>query len=160
MWRRTLATTLWLLLSDFRNVTDISSIPPCSGAIAEHQRKYTTSLWYENEPSKVIPQKLKQAVSFSSCRDSAARWTAAPGDDGKSRVFEAVSAITMLLRRHFPGTAVYPVSKCIVYNKTVSYRLLIVDSLSYYVNPFCVLVAPSYDPIETCSTYDAVGLYY
>ena len=42
-------------------------------------------------------------------RDSAARWIAAPGDDGKTRVHEAVRAVTLLLRRHFPGTAVYPI---------------------------------------------------
>ena len=42
-------------------------------------------------------------------RDSSARWSAAPGDEGKHRVHEAVSAVTSLLRRNFPGTAVYPV---------------------------------------------------
>ncbi|XP_057374777.1 acid sphingomyelinase-like phosphodiesterase 3b [Daphnia carinata] len=41
--------------------------------------------------------------------DSAARWMAAPGDDGKSRVHDAVSAVSLLIRRYFPGTAVYPV---------------------------------------------------
>lgn len=46
-------------------------------------------------------------------RDSAARWIAAPGDDGKTRVHEAVRAVTLLLRRYFPGTAVYPIGQLI-----------------------------------------------
>ena len=43
------------------------------------------------------------------CRDSAARWSAAVNDDGKHRTYEAVSSVTSLLHRYFPGTAIYPI---------------------------------------------------
>jgi hypothetical protein len=64
---------------------------------------------------KTICNSLFLMFSFIHFRDSAARWIASPGDDGKSRVHEAVSAVSLLIRRYFPGTVVYPIGELIAF---------------------------------------------